>query len=53
MQINFPLCRTSGHYCLLSLQRLSWDLLETNNVSSINKKKFWRVNKIMVAEEMR
>ena len=36
MQINISSCRSSDHYFLLSLQRLSWDSLRTKNVSSIH-----------------
>ena len=41
MQINLSSCRTSDHYLSLFLQRLSWDSLETKNVSSYTSAKFF------------
>ena len=37
MQITLSLCRTSDHYFLLSLQQLSWDLLEECIILSLHK----------------
>ena len=34
MQITLSLCKNSDHYFSRSLQQLSWDSLETKNVSS-------------------
>ena len=42
MQINLSLCRPSGHYFLVCLQRLSWDSLGTKNVSSAHAQNFGR-----------
>ena len=41
MQINLSSSRTSDHYLSLFLQRLSWDSLETKNVSSYTSAKFF------------
>ena len=45
MQINLSSCKTSDHYLLLSLQRLSLGLLGTKNVLSTHAQNFQKVNK--------
>ena len=46
MQRNLSLCDTSSDHCFsLSLHRLSWDSLETKNVSSTHAQNSWKVNK--------
>ena len=51
IHINLSFYGTSGHYFLLSLQRLSCDSLWTKNVSSTPAQNFWKVN-MMAAEKM-
>ena len=40
MQINLTPCRFSDHYFPLSYQQLTWDLLGTKSVSSMNAQNF-------------
>ena len=45
IQINLCSFKTSDHYLLLSLQRLSLGLLGTKNVLSTHAQNVWNVNK--------
>ena len=53
LQINLSSCRTSDHYLLLSLQRLSWDSLRTKNVSFTHAENILKGKQIMATEKMR